>query len=61
MVVALDRLQEQRRPVLHDLGEDLQQVTLVVVVDQDVQLLGKPDSINGVGGGAGDRGSTPAH
>ena len=35
---ALDHFEEQRRPVLHRLGEDLQQVTLVVAVHQDAQL-----------------------
>ena len=40
MVVPLDRLQEQSRPVLHYLGEDLKQVALVIIVDQNVQLLG---------------------
>src|SRR5690606_13537051 len=36
--LALDDLVEQRRPVLDRLGEDLQQVALVVAVDQDAQL-----------------------
>lgn len=39
VVVALDDLEEHRRPVLHVLGEDLQQVAVVVEVDQDVELL----------------------
>ena len=34
----LDDLEEQRRPILHRLGEDLQHVALVVAVDQDAQL-----------------------
>jgi hypothetical protein len=33
--VALDDLEEDRRPVAERLGEDLQQVALVVVVDED--------------------------
>ena len=36
--VALDDLEEHRRPVLDRLGEDLQQVALVVAVDQDAEL-----------------------
>lgn len=39
MVVALDNLVEERGPVLNRLGEDLEQVALIVVVDQDVQAL----------------------
>src|SRR5262245_9869478 len=41
--VPLDDLEEQRRPVLHRLGEDLQQVTLFVAIDQDAQLGQLPD------------------
>ena len=37
--VALDDLVEQRRAVLDGLGEDLQQVALVVAVDEDAELL----------------------
>src|SRR3712207_4904261 len=33
--MALDDLEEDRRPVAERLGEDLQQVALVVAVDQD--------------------------
>ena len=33
--VALDHLEEHRRPVADRLGEDLQQVALVVAVDED--------------------------
>ena len=45
MIVSLDDLQEQRGSILHVLGEDLQQVTVVVVVNQDLQLLQlKPQS-----------------
>src|SRR5439155_860193 len=36
---ALDDLEEQRRAVLDGLGEDLQQVALVVAVDHDVEAL----------------------
>ena len=39
MVVALDDLYEDGGSVLHGLGEDLQQVAVVVIVDQDLQLL----------------------
>ena len=35
---ALDDLEEQCRPILDRLGEDLEQVALVVAVDQDSQL-----------------------
>jgi 2-keto-4-pentenoate hydratase/2-oxohepta-3-ene-1,7-dioic acid hydratase in catechol pathway len=37
--VALDDLVEHRRAVLDRLGEDLQQVALVVAVDEDAELL----------------------
>src|SRR6185436_17100616 len=37
--VALDDLEEERRPVLDGAGEDLEEVALVVAVDQDAQLL----------------------
>ena len=40
MVVALDDFQEERGPVLHRFGEDLQEVAFLVVVHQDFQLLG---------------------
>src|SRR5262245_13790592 len=36
--VPLDDLEEQRRPILHRLGEDLQQVPLVVPVHEDAQF-----------------------
>ena len=36
--VALDDLEEQRRPVLDRLGEDLQHVAFVVAVDEDAEL-----------------------
>ena len=39
MVVALDDFKEEGRSVLHRLGEDLQQVAVVVVVDEDVERL----------------------
>ena len=39
MVVPLDDLYEDGGSVLHGLGEDLQQVAVVVIVDQDLQLL----------------------
>lgn len=39
VVVALDDLQEHRRPILHVLGEDLQQVAVVIEIDQNVELL----------------------
>ena len=37
--MALDDLQEERWAILHVLGEDLQQVAIVVVVYQDAQSL----------------------
>src|SRR4051812_48276388 len=37
--VPLDQLEEHRRPVLHGLGEDLQQIPVLVPVDQDGALL----------------------
>ena len=43
--MSLDDLQEQRGSILHVLGEDLQQVAVVVIVNQDLQLLQlKPQS-----------------
>ena len=39
MVVPLDDLYEDGGSVLHGLGEDLQQVAVVVVVDENPQLL----------------------
>ena len=39
MVVSLDDLQEDGGAVLHEFGEDLQQVALIIVVNQDVQTL----------------------
>ena len=39
MVVTLDGLDEEGRPILTRLGEDLQQVTVLVIVHQNVQLL----------------------
>lgn len=41
MIVALNDFQEERRPILHGLGEDLQEVAFLVVVYQDFQLLGR--------------------
>jgi hypothetical protein len=35
--VPLDQLEEHRRPVLHGLGENLQQVAVLVPVRQDPQ------------------------
>ena len=43
VVVSLDYLEEKGRSVLNRLGEDLKEVTLVVVVDKDLELL---DNIN---------------
>ena len=53
MVPALDDLEEQRRSVLERLGEDLQQVALVVVVDEDLLALQDVDVLLhlDVGGG----------
>ena len=39
VVVPLDDLDEDGGPVLHRLGEDLQQVAVVVIVDQDLEFL----------------------
>jgi hypothetical protein len=39
VVSSLDHLQKQRGPVLHVLGEDLQQIPVLVVIDQDLQFL----------------------
>ena len=39
MVVSLDDLQEEGGAVLHGLGEDLQQVAIVIKVHQDLQSL----------------------
>ena len=39
VVVPFDDLQEQRGPVLHWLGEDLQQVAIVIKVHENMQLL----------------------
>ena len=36
--MALDDLEEHRRPIAHRLGEDLEQVTLVVVIHEDPLL-----------------------
>src|SRR5688500_247080 len=36
--LALDDLEEHRRPVLHGLGEDLQQVPVLVAIDEDAQV-----------------------
>src|SRR6202008_2741947 len=37
--VPLDQLEEHRGPVLHRLGEDLQQVAVLVAVHEDLPLL----------------------
>src|SRR5579863_2003301 len=37
--LALNDLEEQRWPVLHRAGEDLQHISLIVAIDQDAQLL----------------------
>ena len=39
IVVAFDDFQEQSRPILHVLREQLQQVAVVVEVDKNTQLL----------------------
>ena len=39
MVMSLNDLQEQSRTILHQLGEDLQQVSLLIKVHEDLQLL----------------------
>ena len=52
VVVSLDDLQEEGGAVLHGLGEDLQQVALVIVVHQDLKTL----ELGGVRGGRRGRG-----
>ena len=52
MVVSLDDLQEEGGAVLHGLGEDLQQVALVIVVHQDLKTL----ELGGVRDGKGRKG-----
>ena len=39
MVVSFDDLQEEGWSVLHWLGEDLEQVAIVIIVHQDIQFL----------------------
>ena len=39
MVMALDDLQEESGAILDRLGEDLQQVPILIKVNQDVQFL----------------------
>lgn len=39
MIVPLNDLKEQSGSVLHDFGEDLKQVTIVIVIDQNVKFL----------------------
>lgn len=39
MIVSLDHFQEQRRPILHVLAEDLQQIPVLIEIDQNLQLL----------------------
>ena len=39
VVAPLNDLDEEGRPVLERLGENLQQIALLIMVDQDVQLL----------------------
>jgi len=39
VVVALDNLDENSWPVLHWLGEYLEKISVVIVVNQDLQLL----------------------
>lgn len=39
VIVSLDDLKEKCWSVLHDFGEDLQQVAVVIIVNQDVKFL----------------------
>ena len=39
VVVSLDHFQEYRGPILDRLGEDLEQISVVVEIYQDVQVL----------------------
>ena len=39
MVVSLNHFQEESGPVLHGLGEDLEEVAIVIKVHQNVQPL----------------------
>lgn len=39
MIVTLDNFQEEGWSILHWLGEDLQEVPIVVIVHQDFQFL----------------------
>lgn len=54
VVVALNDFQKERGPVLHGLGEDLQEVAFLIVVHQDFQLL-----CRGQGPGLGRSRHTP--
>ena len=36
--LSLDDFVEQRRPIFHRPGEDLQQIALFVAIDQDAQI-----------------------
>src|ERR1035441_382711 len=45
--VPLDQLEEYGRPVLHRLGEDLQQVPVLVPVGQDAQLAPRSEERRG--------------
>ena len=51
VVVALDDFQEDSGAVLAGLGEDLEEVALVVVIDEDVELLNDGDVFLDLGGG----------
>src|SRR4051794_37274821 len=48
--VPLDQLEEHRRAVLHRLGEDLEQVAVLVAVDQDAQFAQRLDRYPGLAG-----------
>src|SRR5207344_2203130 len=50
--VAFDQLEEHRRPVLHRLGEDLQQIAVLVPVGEDAQLPQRADRYAGLAGPA---------
>src|SRR5580692_1982206 len=53
--VSLDQLEEHRGPVLHRLGEDLQQVAVLVPVDQDAQFAQGLDGHPGLPGPLAER------
>ena len=39
MVISLDDLKEDSWPILHRLGEDLQKIAIVIIINQNLQFL----------------------